>query len=314
MIASACSCRRSTTRGDAPLSGALQAGRPARRRLPDIERMLGQAGRRKSRYPASLSSEVHTQHPGARALVDLRSAASSSAIHWRSCASIARQSRVNASCAATIRPATWTPGVPALVRRRAAAPRQIEQRESRLEEIRAELATWQNQADALRERLALTRDKARVYFDLEHDLADLAALPGASDQLAHWRASWRGSTGKASRRCGPRWPRVKRRRINCTARSRRPNAASRARDAVKTLTEETLLALEREADQARRARATSCAWSRPRTRSTKPRKNTTAAASAAVGHGPAKCGALRRRLSDGRSPQPGPLARSQAGL
>ena len=38
-------------------------------------------------------------------------------------------------------------------------PRQIEQRQARLEEIRAELLTCQNKANALRERLALTRTR-----------------------------------------------------------------------------------------------------------------------------------------------------------
>jgi uncharacterized protein YPO0396 len=42
----------------------------------------------------------------------------------------------------------------------------------------------QDKANALRERLALTRDKARIYFDLERDLSDLTPLPIKTDQLA----------------------------------------------------------------------------------------------------------------------------------
>jgi chromosome segregation ATPase len=72
-----------------------------------------------------------------------------------------------------------------------AVPRQIEQREERLDAIRRELLTLQVQDEALCQRLALTRDKVRVFIDLERNLTDLVRIPelaarldGLRDELA----------------------------------------------------------------------------------------------------------------------------------
>jgi uncharacterized protein YPO0396 len=64
-----------------------------------------------------------------------------------------------------------------------AGPRQIERREARLDVIAGELAALQAQDGALRERLALTRDKVRRYLELEHDLPVLARLPDLESRL-----------------------------------------------------------------------------------------------------------------------------------
>ena len=65
-----------------------------------------------------------------------------------------------------------------------AAPRQIEQRESRIDEIAGELKNLDKRETALRERLALTRDKIRPLIELEHALEALALLPERNLQHA----------------------------------------------------------------------------------------------------------------------------------
>ncbi len=64
-----------------------------------------------------------------------------------------------------------------------AAPRQIEQRQARLDEIAGEMVSLNERTSALRERLALTRDKMRPLVDLEHVLATLVRLAPAEDEL-----------------------------------------------------------------------------------------------------------------------------------
>ncbi|MFZ1039739.1 MAG: SbcC/MukB-like Walker B domain-containing protein [Anaerolineales bacterium] len=64
-----------------------------------------------------------------------------------------------------------------------AAPRQIEQRQARLDEIAGEMVSLNERTSALRERLALTRDKMRPFVDLEHVLAALVRLAPAEDEL-----------------------------------------------------------------------------------------------------------------------------------
>jgi uncharacterized protein YPO0396 len=68
-----------------------------------------------------------------------------------------------------------------------AIPRQIEQREEQLEAIRQELLNLQAQHSALNERLALTRDKVRLYVELERDLLAVARLPELEVQLTTLR-------------------------------------------------------------------------------------------------------------------------------
>lgn len=218
----------------------------------DIERMLGRAGRTESSHPAGLSSEVYTQHPGARALVDL---ALGSVVKCDTLEEL-REHRAAVTRECFLRGDYTTRHMDPRVYRRwfigeRAAPRQIEQRESRLQDIRAELMALLGQADALRERLALTRDKARIYFDLEHDLADLAALPGASDQLA----ALEGELARLDRQG------VQALRAEVAARQTQADqlhgALAQAERSIgglemraKTLAEETIPALEREVDQA----------------------------------------------------------------
>ena len=65
-----------------------------------------------------------------------------------------------------------------------AAPRQIEQRETRINEIASELIQLNKRETALRERLALTRDKIRPLIELEHALEAIAILPERNMQHA----------------------------------------------------------------------------------------------------------------------------------
>jgi uncharacterized protein YPO0396 len=64
-----------------------------------------------------------------------------------------------------------------------AAPRQIEQRQARLDEIMREMISLNERTTALRERLTLTRDKMRPFVDLEHVLSALTRLEPAEDEL-----------------------------------------------------------------------------------------------------------------------------------
>jgi uncharacterized protein YPO0396 len=64
-----------------------------------------------------------------------------------------------------------------------ALPRQIEQREERLDAIGEQLLELQGRDTALRERLALTRDKVRVLLELERDLPGLDAIPDLAARL-----------------------------------------------------------------------------------------------------------------------------------
>jgi len=170
--------------------------------LPDVERMLRAQIRhseprsgeeslaRKIETPRfaqgdSLATKVQTQHSGARAFVDL---VLGNVIKCDTLDEL-REHRTAVTRECFLRRNYTTSHLNPRVYRRwfigeRAVPRQIEQRQARLEEIRGELLALQDQANALRERLALTRDKTRVYFDLERDLADLAALPVKADQLA----------------------------------------------------------------------------------------------------------------------------------
>jgi hypothetical protein len=152
--------------------------------LPDIERILGRLDPSGLQDPKGLAAEVHTQHEGARAFVDLLMGSVAK------CDTLdeLRQHRTAVTRDAFLRRNYTTAHMNPRVYRRwfvgsRAVPRQIEQREGRLEEIRAELLTLQDKTLALHQRLALTRDKARVYFDLERDLAELATLPAQAAQL-----------------------------------------------------------------------------------------------------------------------------------
>ena len=143
--------------------------------LLDVERIL--SNKRPAR-PGSLAEEVHSEHPAARALANILLGGIAKCDTLEELRD--QRSAVTRECFVRRNYSTrhlnprhyrrWFIGDRAI-------PRQIEQRQERLEAIRQELLALQSQDNALRERLALTRDKVRLYVELEHDLPLLARLP-----------------------------------------------------------------------------------------------------------------------------------------
>ncbi len=126
----------------------------------------------------TLSSEVVTENPAARAYVDLLLG------HYSKCDTIEglrnHRTAITQECFVR-RNFTDSHLNPQVYKRwfigERAAPRQIEQRESRIDEIANELKSLNKREAALRERLALTRDKIRPLIELEHALESLIILP-----------------------------------------------------------------------------------------------------------------------------------------
>ena len=133
----------------------------------------------------TLSSEVLTENPAARAYVDLLLG------NYVKCDSIeglrSHRTAITQECFVR-RNFTDSHLNPQVYKRwfigERAAPRQIEQRESRIDEIADELKKLNKRETALRERLALTRDKIRPFIELEHAVEALAILPERKAQHA----------------------------------------------------------------------------------------------------------------------------------
>lgn len=144
----------------------------------------------KQKFPACgsefLSSEVDTKHPAARAFVDLLLG------NYVKCETMEdlREHRTAVTRECFVRRNFTDSHLNPNVYRRwfigeRAAPRQIEQRQARLDEIAREMVSLNARTSALRERLALTRDKTRPLVELEHALAALERLAPAE---AEWKA------------------------------------------------------------------------------------------------------------------------------
>jgi uncharacterized protein YPO0396 len=153
--------------------------------LPDTERILDHASPPR---PDSLAAEVRTHHPAARALVDLLLGS------YVKCDSLEglREHRTAITRECFVRRNYTSSHLNPYHYRRwfigaRATPRQIEGREERLDAIRAELSHLQERHTALRQRLALTRDKVVRYVELEHDLPPLARLPELETRLRDLR-------------------------------------------------------------------------------------------------------------------------------
>ncbi len=150
--------------------------------LLDSEKLLthGQPAR-----PGTLAAEVETDHPAARAFVDLVLGG------YAKCDSLEdlRQNRTAVTRECFVRRNYTTMHLNPRVYRRwfigeRAIPRQIEQREERLNAIAQDMVSLQAQAAGLARRLALTRDKVRLYYDLERDLPAIAPLAAKEEHLA----------------------------------------------------------------------------------------------------------------------------------
>jgi uncharacterized protein YPO0396 len=158
--------------------------------LPDSERMLANA---LAPHPDSLAAEVQTDHPAARAFVDLLLG------KFIKCDTLEalreHRSAVARDCFVR-RNYTSSHLNPYYYRRwfigERATPRQIEQREERMETVRQALSDTQNRHRALGDRLALTRDKVLGYVQLERDLPLLVRLPELEARLADLRAELSG--------------------------------------------------------------------------------------------------------------------------
>ena len=133
----------------------------------------------------TLSAEVSTSNPAARAYVDLLLG------HYTKCETIEQlrdfRTAITQECFVR-RNFTDSHLNPQVYKRwfigERAAPRQIEQRESRIDEIANELKNLNKRETALRERLALTRDKIRPLVELETALPALSRLAPLEAELA----------------------------------------------------------------------------------------------------------------------------------
>lgn len=132
----------------------------------------------------SLAGEISTQHPAARAFVDMLLGG------YVKCDTLddLRRYRTAVTRECFVRRNYTDSHLNPQVYRRwfigdRSAQRQIEQRETRLAEIGTEMAALQGQSTALNERLALTRDKARTLIELEHTLEGVDRLEGLEAQL-----------------------------------------------------------------------------------------------------------------------------------
>ena len=150
--------------------------------LPDADRMLRHA---RAAQPNSLAAEVEIDHPAARAFIDLLLGG------YVKCDTLEalrdHRTAVTRDCFVR-RNFTSSHLNPRFYRRwfigDRAIPRQIEQREERLSAIAQELAGLQQRDEALRERLALTRDKIAIFIELKSSLPLLVRLPDLVQELA----------------------------------------------------------------------------------------------------------------------------------
>lgn len=153
--------------------------------LLDTESILSKTTEHAPRNTNSLALEVQTNHPAARAYVDLLLG------NYVKCDSIEqlRNHRTAITRECFIRRNFTDSHLNPQVYRRwfigeRAAPRQIEQRETRIKEIVAELTQLNKRETALRDRLALSRDKIRPLIELEHALEFISILPERNTQHA----------------------------------------------------------------------------------------------------------------------------------
>ncbi len=131
------------------------------------------------------SSEVITDHPAARAFVNLLLG------HYVKCDTVEqlRDHRTAITQECFVR-RNFTDGHlnPQVYKRwfigERAAPRQIEQREQRIDEIAGELKNLNKRETALRERLALTRTKIRPFIELETALPVISQIAPLEIELA----------------------------------------------------------------------------------------------------------------------------------
>jgi uncharacterized protein YPO0396 len=133
----------------------------------------------------SLSSEVTTSHPAARAFIDLLLG------HHIKCDALEelRDHRTAVTRECFVRRNYTDSHINPYIYGRwfigeRAVTSQVESRQQHMNEIAKEMTSLNERDFALRERLALTRDKIRPLIDLEHALEALAILPERNMQYA----------------------------------------------------------------------------------------------------------------------------------
>ncbi len=154
--------------------------------LLDTERVLQHT---RSALPGSLAAEVRTDHPAARAFIDLLLGG------YIKCDAleVLRDQRLGVTRDCFVRRNFTDSHLNPRVYQRwfigeRAIPRQIEQREAHLKEIAEQMTTINDRLAALRECLALTRDKVRRFVEIEHLLPDLDRLPAVIARLDNLKA------------------------------------------------------------------------------------------------------------------------------
>ena len=148
--------------------------------LPDGERILRAVrdGELRGGKAGTLAVEVQTDHPVARAFVDLLLGGLSKVDTLEDLrthrAAVTRECFVRRNYSTShLDPRhyrRWFIGGRAI-------PRQIAEREDRRAALAEELTPLETRASGLEQRLNLTRDRVRHFIDLEHDLPELARLP-----------------------------------------------------------------------------------------------------------------------------------------
>ena len=163
--------------------------------LPDGERILAavRGGEIRRAGADRLAAEVQTDHPVARAYVDLLLNG------YVKCETLEelRDQRQAVTRECFVRRQFSTSHLDPRHYRRwfiggRAIPRQIAEREARLAAIGDELAALAGQLAGLEQRLSLTRDRVRNFIELERGLPELARLPEAEAALAALRAELAG--------------------------------------------------------------------------------------------------------------------------
>ena len=150
--------------------------------LLDTERILKNQTKHPTRN-SSLASEVKTDHPAARAFVDLLLG------HYVKCDTLEnlRDHRTAVTRECFVRRNFTDSHINPYIYGRwfigeRAVTSQVESRQQRLDEIAGGMLALNERDAALHERLALTRDKLRPLIELEHILDALAILPERATQ------------------------------------------------------------------------------------------------------------------------------------
>jgi len=204
------------------------------------------------RRGAGVAGQVETDHPAARAFVDLLLGG------YHECESLedmrGHRTAVTRDC--FVRRNYATSHLDPRVYRRwfigeRAIPRQIEQREERLADIGQELAGLQVRFSGLARRLALTRDKVRPILNLERDLPAVAPLNRMESHLAGLLSELAGLDTRSADTLRAEVERQQARVNELQAQAGSlEREIGRLEERTATLADETLPGLERDADHA----------------------------------------------------------------